>query len=482
MSTPDGPHGLGGRLALLRADELNDDQRAVHDQLEMLVGPESRHDGFIAQLDDGRFIGPFNAMLRAPHVTAGFGAWVRAIAQAGLPDDVRQVVILTVAAAWRADYEIYAHTAAARVAGIPDEAVTAILAGEPPSGVSAAAALAYDLVRGLLHAQDVADPVYGESIRIFGEGGTIAILGLVAQYQLVSSLLVCFRVPAPSTIAGQEVHMPVSDAADTASHATSEPGPDAGRHSVAVVWLPGEDAEPVVETIELPSPGPDEVRVRVIAVGVNPTDWKSLERTAGPRDAPVRLGLEAAGVIDEVGSAVHGDQFAVGDAVIVFPARGAYASDLVVPLASVLRKPDTLSFPQAANLLLAGTTAAEMLHVVPVDDGQTVLVHAASSACGISLVQQIAAQDVRVLGTCSAHSADLVASYGAIPIEYGSGLADRVREAAPDGVDAAFDCAGTDESMQVSTELVADQRRIISIVDQDKSRPSACASWTVRMR
>jgi len=205
VSTPGGPDGLGGRLALLRPDELDDNQLAVHDQLQKLVGPESRHDGFIAQLDDGRFIGPFNAMLRTPPLTAGFGAWVGAITQAGIADDVRQVVILTVAAAWRADYEIYAHTAAARVAGIPDDAVTAILAGEPPSGVSADAALAHGLVRGLLHAQDVPDPVYDESIRIFGEGGTIAILGLVAQYQLVSSLLVCFRVPVPSTIDGQEV-------------------------------------------------------------------------------------------------------------------------------------------------------------------------------------------------------------------------------------------------------------------------------------
>lgn len=205
MSTTEAAGQLGGRLALLNIEELDGEQRAVHAQLEKVVGPESRRDGFLAQLEDGRFIGPFNAMLRAPQLTAGFGAWVRAITQAGLPADVRQVAILTVAAQWRAEYEIYAHTAAARVAGIPDDAVTAILTGETPAGVSAAAGLAHRLVRGLLHTLDVPDPVYQESIQTFGEAGTMTILGLVAQYQLVSSVLVCFRVPAPSAIAGPEV-------------------------------------------------------------------------------------------------------------------------------------------------------------------------------------------------------------------------------------------------------------------------------------
>ena len=193
------PDELGGRLPLVFPDQLQDKQAAVHSQLEELVGPEAQHGGFVAQLDDGRFIGPFNAMLRVPDLTAGFGAWARAIAREGIPDDVRQVVILTVGAAWRAEYEIYAHTAAARKAGIADTAIEAIRGGTSPSGLSAEALLAHDLVRTLLEQRAVPDGVYGECIRVFGETGTIAILSLVGQYQLVSSLLVCFRVPAVPT-------------------------------------------------------------------------------------------------------------------------------------------------------------------------------------------------------------------------------------------------------------------------------------------
>lgn len=71
------PSRLGGRLALLSNDSLDDAQRRVHEQLEQLTGPESKREGYVSQLGDGRFIGPFNAMLRVPQLTAGFGSWVR---------------------------------------------------------------------------------------------------------------------------------------------------------------------------------------------------------------------------------------------------------------------------------------------------------------------------------------------------------------------------------------------------------------------
>ena len=193
------PERLGGRLPLLKPAQLDDQQQAVYEQLQRLVVPESEQAGYVAQLADGRLIGPFNAMLRAPDLTAGFGGWVSAIAQAGIAEDVRQVVILTVGAAWRADYEMYAHTAAARTAGLPDAAIEAILTGTSPSGLTAEASLAHDLVRTLLETRDVPDLIYGECLRVFGETATIAILSLVGQYQLVSSLLVCFRVPAVTT-------------------------------------------------------------------------------------------------------------------------------------------------------------------------------------------------------------------------------------------------------------------------------------------
>ncbi|MEU0503507.1 carboxymuconolactone decarboxylase family protein [Nocardia sp. NPDC005998] len=196
------PDHLGGRLPLRYPHQLGTDQRAVHEALSNLVVPEGHHSGFTTRLADGRFIGPFNAMLRNPRITAGFGEWVRAIVETGLPEEVRQAVILTVAAHWRAPYEIYAHTAAARTAGISDAAIDAILGGTPPTDLTPAAASAQRLATSLLRHHDVPDELYGELHGLFGEPGMIALLALLGQYQTVSSLLITFRVPAPTGSTG----------------------------------------------------------------------------------------------------------------------------------------------------------------------------------------------------------------------------------------------------------------------------------------
>ncbi len=104
-----------------------------------------------------------------------------------------------------------------------------------------------------------------------------------------------------------------------------------------------------------------------------------------------------------------------------------------------------------------------MLHVTGASRGETVLVHGASGAVGVSLLQQAARLDVRVVGTASEARFEEVRRFGGVPVAYGDGLADRVREAAPEGVVAALDCVGTDEAVDVSLELVADRDRIVTI-------------------
>lgn len=217
-STTDDTDRLGGRLPLLDPATLDPDQRQVYEALTRIVGPESAESGFTAILDDGRLVGPFNAMLRIPEIATGFGQWTSRIAQSGMAAEVRQVVILTVGAAWSAAYEIDAHTSAARAVGVPDQAITAIVAGNPPEGVSSEAAVAYRLTAGLLHSRVVADELYREAIATFGEAGLIAILCLIGQYQTVSSFLVSFQVPvpghpttSPSAAAGSDVPATTSD-------------------------------------------------------------------------------------------------------------------------------------------------------------------------------------------------------------------------------------------------------------------------------
>ena len=131
-------------------------------------------------------------------------------------------------------------------------------------------------------------------------------------------------------------------------------------------------------------------------------------------------------------------------------------------------KPGALTFGQAANLLLAATTASEMLHVTAVEPGETVLVHGASGAVGVSLLQQAALLGLRVVGTCSPHRFDEVRRFGGEPVAYGAGLEGRVREAAPEGIAAALDCVGTDEAVDVSLAVVPERARVVTIAAKQR--------------
>lgn len=188
---------LGGRLPLLAPSGLDDEQRQVHDALTHTVVPEAAESGFTARLDDGRFVGPFNALLRAPKIATGMGQWTSQIARAGLAADVRQVVILTVGAAWSAAYEIDAHTSAARAVGVPDAAIEAIVQRRPPRGLSEQADVAHRLTTSLVVDHMVPDGLYREATAAFGVAEVVAILSLVGQYQTICSILVCFQVPVP---------------------------------------------------------------------------------------------------------------------------------------------------------------------------------------------------------------------------------------------------------------------------------------------
>jgi NADPH:quinone reductase-like Zn-dependent oxidoreductase len=160
----------------------------------------------------------------------------------------------------------------------------------------------------------------------------------------------------------------------------------------------------------------------------------------------------------------------VGDEVLPFRIAGGRATEVTVPAADVLAKPPSLSFPEAAGLLLAACTASEMLHVTRVREGDTVLVHGASGAVGVSVLQQAALLGARVVGTASAARFDVVTRYGGVPVAHGHGLEQRVREAAPEGVTAALDCVGTDEAVDVSLALVADRDRIVTIAAAERAR------------
>jgi NADPH:quinone reductase len=209
--------------------------------------------------------------------------------------------------------------------------------------------------------------------------------------------------------------------------------------------------------VEVPAPGPGEVTIEVRAAGMNPADYKAVAGNRGRDESklPLPIGFEVAGVI---GAAGPDTGFEAGDEVLSFRVAGGYAEAITVPAKDVFPKPATLGFPEAANLLLAACTAADMLRVVPVESGQTVVVHGASGAVGVSLLQLLAPLGAHAIGTASERSFDTVRRFGGEPVAYGDGLEQRLRERGP--IDGAFDCVGTDEAVDSSLALVGKDRLV----------------------
>jgi NADPH:quinone reductase len=217
----------------------------------------------------------------------------------------------------------------------------------------------------------------------------------------------------------------------------------------------------------VPEPGPGEVSVEVRAVGTNPVDYKRFSGDYGADQSqlPLPLGSEASGVVTGVGEGAEGPggPIRIDDPVIVFRAPGAYASHLVVTADAVVPKPSGLSFEEASGLMLTGSTAVHALHATGVGTGDTVVVHGASGGVGLMAVQLAVADGARVIATAAASGHDYLRHLGAEPVVYGDGLLERITALVPAGVDAAIDTVGTDEAIDVSVSLVADQSRIATI-------------------
>jgi NADPH:quinone reductase len=224
--------------------------------------------------------------------------------------------------------------------------------------------------------------------------------------------------------------------------------------------------------VDVPDPGPGQVTIDVRAAGMNPADAKHIAPGQNRKLLPLSVGYEVAGVVMAFGpdTELASGGGVVGDEVVASVINGGYTTAITVPASDVFAKPTTLTFPEAANLLLVGTTAADLLHASGARKGETVLLHGAAGAVGVSVVQQARLLGVRVLGTASQANFEFVRSYGGTPVEYGPGLLDRVRAAGPEGVAAALDTVGGKEAGDVSLALVADRDRVITIADAPRAK------------
>lgn len=217
-----------------------------------------------------------------------------------------------------------------------------------------------------------------------------------------------------------------------------------------------------VGDVDEPHPGPGQVRIAARAAGVNPADWKrrsGIFRDFMPVEFPHTVGFEASGVVDEIGEGVSG--VSVGDAVF---GLGSHATAEYVVLTSWAHKPDDMPFEMAGGLPVAVETAWRILDEVKAKTGQTILVSGASGAVGSVAVQLARHRGMTVIATASERNHEYLRKLGALPTIYGPGLAARVRELAPGGVDVALDIAGSGIIAEL-IGIVGDPARVISIAD-----------------
>jgi NADPH:quinone reductase-like Zn-dependent oxidoreductase len=214
--------------------------------------------------------------------------------------------------------------------------------------------------------------------------------------------------------------------------------------------------------VDEPHAGPGQVRVAVRAAGVNGIDWKiRAGYTSGGSalEKPRGAGMDAAGVVDEVGGGVT--DVVVGDAVFG-GGSDTYAESAV--FTTWAKKPDAMSFEEAAGYPIAVETALRILQQVGVQRGQTLLVSGAAGGVGSAVLQFARDRGVTVIGTASEKNQDYLRSLGATPTTYGDGLVERVRGLAPGGIDAALDIAGSGVIPEL-IELTGEPSNVLSIAD-----------------
>ena len=221
-----------------------------------------------------------------------------------------------------------------------------------------------------------------------------------------------------------------------------------------------------VEEMERPVPGDGQILVRVRAAGINPSE--AVIRTGAvaelfPSTFPSGQGSDLAGFIEEVGPGVDG--LAPGDEVIGFTQRRASQAELVlVEAGDVTRKPEKVSWEAAGGLYVAGTTAWGVVHAVQLKEGETVVVSGAAGGVGSLAVQLARRTGATVIGLASKSNHEWLKSHGVIPVAYGDGVADRIRAAAPNGVDAFIDTHG-DGYVELAIALGVAAERIDTIGD-----------------
>ena len=185
------------RLPLLTPDQLSDEQKKLY--ADMKDGIQSKFNAFEAVSEAGELLGPWNPWLHAPRIGGAIWDLTKAMSmEATLPEESRQVAILVTGARYDAAYEIYAHVAVGKVAGLDEATMSTICSGSRPSNLSKEAGVAYDVAYVLAGGKQLPRVTYDLAIETCGQKGAQELIYLVGLYCLVSVVLNGFAVPVPA--------------------------------------------------------------------------------------------------------------------------------------------------------------------------------------------------------------------------------------------------------------------------------------------
>ena len=220
----------------------------------------------------------------------------------------------------------------------------------------------------------------------------------------------------------------------------------------------------VLQWAEAPDPhaGPGQIRITVRAASVNPIDWKLFTGVMSggqPLVGTGYLGSDAAGVVDEVGEGVTG--IAVGDDVF---GKGRHAEAEYAVLDSWAAKPASIDWAVAAAAGVSGETAERGLRLLDVKAGDTLFIDGGAGGVGAVAVQIALDRGARVIASAGEANQDYLREIGAIPVLYGEGVADRVRNAAGGSVDAVFDVVGKTPVDELIS-LAPDPAKVVTIAN-----------------
>lgn len=194
---------MTGRLPALTPGELDEAQRRLYDTLVANEIPWADSSTVRVIEPDGSLLGPFNPLLFSPDLGAAQIGMFRADKRStSLTARVHEIVILTVGAAWGSEYELYAHSAVGRRAGLSDDLIDALVIGNPPDFESEADTSAHEFTRQLVHRHRVDERAYTRAVRAFGHKGVVDLVLLIGLYMTTCAIINAFDVPVPGALAG----------------------------------------------------------------------------------------------------------------------------------------------------------------------------------------------------------------------------------------------------------------------------------------